>query len=125
MALERAVAGDIGWMEAWANLGSVRLKLGDYAGAESAFRQGLEIDPHVAVLHANIGLTLLFLKRPAEAERHGREALRQAPGDARANYVTGLALLHQGKIEGVALLEKAAGGLPAAKEALKKLPPSR
>lgn len=124
-ALERAVAGDSGWMEAWANLGSVRLKLGDFAGAESAFRHGLEIDPNAAVLHSNLGLALLFLKRPSEAERHGREALRQAPGDARANYVTGLALLHQRKIEGVALLEKAAEELPAAKEVLRRLPPAQ
>jgi len=114
--LEKALAADPEWFEAWNNLGSRRLALGQYAEAADAFRRALAIDNKAAIVHANLGLAHLFLRQPAEAEAAARRALQYEPGSPRAYYVEGMALLQQDKRQEEALvkLRDAAAAVPRA-----------
>ena len=114
--LQQALAADPNWFEAWNNLGSRRLTLGQYAAAADAFRQALAIDSNNATVHSNLGLALLFLRQPLEAEESARRALRLDPGAARASYVAGMALLQQNKrpAEGLEALRAAVAVIPRA-----------
>lgn len=121
--LQIAVAQDPRWFEAWLNLGSRQLRLHRYEDAARSFRSALAIDGQVALLHCNLGLTMLFLKQPAEAERAAFRALQLEPDSPRAKYVAALALLQQNTRRETALeyLKAAAPEIPHAREVLKAL----
>ncbi len=114
--LERLLAADPAWFEAWNNLGARRLTIGQHTEAADAFRRALEIDPNNAGALTNLGLTQLFLRQPAEAERAAIRAEQLSPGTPRTAYVYGMALLQQDKRPDVALdaLHKAAAIIPRA-----------
>ncbi|MFN0104753.1 MAG: tetratricopeptide repeat protein [Bryobacteraceae bacterium] len=114
--LQRALAADPNWFEAWNNLGSRRLTLGQYAESLDAFRHAFAIDPNNAAVHSNIGLAQLFLRQPVEAEQSARRSLQLEPGSPRASYVSGMALLRQNKRTAEALdaLRLAATVIPRA-----------
>jgi tetratricopeptide (TPR) repeat protein len=114
--LQRALAADPNWFEAWNNLGSRQLALGKYNDAAEAFRRALAIDPNNALVHSNLGLAQLFLRQPLEAEESARRSLQLEPGSARASYVSGMALLQQNKrpSEALAALRAAAAVVPRA-----------
>ncbi len=121
--LESAVGQDPRWFEAWINLGSRQLRLHRYEDAARSFRAALAIDSQVAVLHCNLGLTMLFLQQPAEAERSALRALQLEPESARAKYVAALAFLQQNTRRETAIeyLTTAASEIPHAREVLKAL----
>lgn len=56
--LETAVRLDPTWSDAWVNLGVVRRRLGDPAGAEAAYRAGIEADPDELQLYSNLATLL-------------------------------------------------------------------
>lgn len=114
--LQKALAEDPQWFEAWNNMGSRRLTLGQYAEAADAFRHALAIDSKSAIVHSNLGLAQLFLRQPLEAEESARRALQLEPDSPRASYVEGMALLQQEKRqeEAVEKLRAAAVVLPRA-----------
>lgn len=121
--LENVVDQDPRWFEAWINLGSRQLRLHRYEDAARSFRAALAIDGQVALLHCNLGLTMLFLKQPAEAERAAFRALQLEPDSPRAKYVAALALLQQNtrRETAVRYLKAAAAEIPHAREVLKAL----
>jgi tetratricopeptide (TPR) repeat protein len=121
--LESAVGQDARWFEAWLNLGSRQLRLHRYEDAARSFRAALAIDGQVALLHCNLGLTMLFLRQPAEAERSAFRALQIEPDSFRAKYVAALALLQQNTRRETAIeyLKAAAPEIPHAREVLKAL----
>jgi len=114
--LQKALTEDPQWFEAWNNLGSRRLTLGQYAEAADAFRHALAIDSKSSIVHSNLGLAQLFLRQPLEAEESARRALQLEPDSPRASYVEGMALLQQEKRqeEAVGKLRAAAVVLPRA-----------
>jgi tetratricopeptide (TPR) repeat protein len=118
--LEKALEEDPQWFEAWNNLGSRRLTLGNFAGAAEAFRRALAIDPNISAVHANLGLSLLFLQDAAGAEACGRKALQLEPGAPKASYVMGLALFQQNKRtrEALEALQRASAAVPRARLAI-------
>lgn len=95
--LEKALQADPNWFEAWNNLGSRRLQMGNYAESVEAFQHALRIDPNSALVQTNLGLALLFQRNSVAAEEAARKALQLDPESAQANYVSGLALLQQNK----------------------------
>ena len=97
--LRRATEADPKWFEAWNNLGSRRVAMGQYKEAAEAFLTALAIDNNVAVAHSNLGLAYLFLRQPAAAEASATRALRLEPDSPHASYVVGMALLQQNKNE--------------------------
>jgi tetratricopeptide (TPR) repeat protein len=48
-----------GWSAAWNGLGAVQAARGDFARAESSFRQSLALDRYSSTAHNNLGLALL------------------------------------------------------------------
>jgi tetratricopeptide (TPR) repeat protein len=118
--LEKAVALDPAWFEAWNNLGTKRIALGQYDAAAAAFRKALEIDENSALVLSNLALAHLFLRRPAEAESFAARAMQWDPASPKGAYVLALALLQQDKRtpDALAMLEDAAGQLPRARLAL-------
>lgn len=118
--LERVVAADPQWFEAWNNLGSRLLKMGRYADAADAFRRAIGIDPNQAAVHSNLGLTYLFLREAKEAAKEARKAREMEPESAQAAYVEALAMLQMNEKpeEAVALLRRSAAALPRARLAV-------
>jgi tetratricopeptide (TPR) repeat protein len=57
----------------------------DPAGAETAYREAIRLDPEDAEAHDGLGLALTGLERYVEAEAAFREAIRLDPEDAEAH----------------------------------------
>jgi len=68
-------------------IGYVLFLKGDASGAEAVIRRGLEVDDHWPEGHVVLGMALLRLDRPDEAEKCGREALLRDPNFAHAYLV--------------------------------------
>jgi TolB-like protein/Tfp pilus assembly protein PilF len=85
-AAERAVAGEPDLAEAQASVGLVKFWLDwDWAGAETAYRTAIALDPNYAVAHRTLGIVLSHMQRHEEAERTVRRARELDPLHA-ANY---------------------------------------
>ena len=54
---------------------------GDFEAALRAFARSLELNPSQTEAHAQVGITLLFMRRPVEALEHVRYAMRLSPKD--------------------------------------------
>jgi TolB-like protein/Tfp pilus assembly protein PilF len=67
-ALESALRLDEQSAEAYASLGAIRSKSGDYVAAEAAYRQSIELDPNYATAYHWYGdLLVTYLDRPEAA----------------------------------------------------------
>ena len=67
------------------------------AEARDAYRRAVELDPHHADAHVNLGRLLHELGEAAAAETHYRVALAEDPAHATAAFNLGVALEDQGK----------------------------
>ena len=77
--------------EAWFELG-VELEVSDPDEARDAYRRALELDPHHAEAHVNLGRLLVESERAEEAETHFRAVLTDHPDHATAWFNLGIAL---------------------------------
>jgi Flp pilus assembly protein TadD len=75
---------------------------GDHAGAERAYRRGLELDPQDAELRNALGWTLFQEGKPAEAVAEYERALAAKPENAKAHNNLALALVELGRLEDAA-----------------------
>jgi tetratricopeptide (TPR) repeat protein len=78
--------------QALANLTDRRVSLG-----MSALRQAIELDPQSALYRNALGVVLLDLKRPAEAQVELEKAVQLDPGFAEAQHNLGLSYAEQGR----------------------------
>ncbi|HTP62459.1 MAG TPA: tetratricopeptide repeat protein [Burkholderiales bacterium] len=67
-------------------LGNERRKAGNFEDAAASYRRALEVQPDYTNALYNLGLVLLDLKRPQEAERHFRRLREIEPRDAEAIF---------------------------------------
>lgn len=65
--------------EALYNLGGILDSRGDYTGAIDCFAQVVALDPGRSDAHNAMGVSLIALSRPEDAERHLLEAIRLSP----------------------------------------------
>ena len=72
---------------------------GDFATAESAFREALKASPANALVHFNLGLTLLSLDRPVDAVEHLRRAVEIQSDLAHAWLALGTAHHRLGRLD--------------------------
>ena len=72
---------------------------GDHAGAERAYRRGLELDPQDTELHNALGWTLFQEGKPAEALAEYERALAVKPDNAKAHNNLALALVELGRLD--------------------------
>lgn len=77
--------------EQWFALG-LELEVSDPDEARDAYRRALELDPHHAEAHVNLGRLLVESGRAEEAETHFRAVLADQPGHATAWFNLGIAL---------------------------------
>jgi tetratricopeptide (TPR) repeat protein len=94
-AAARRVEGELDADE-WFELG-LELEVSAPDDARDAYRRTLELDPHHADAHVNLGRLLIELDLAAEAEPHFRAALAERPDHATACYNLGVALEDQGR----------------------------
>jgi pentatricopeptide repeat protein len=79
--------------------GTANERTGDHAGAERAFRRGLELAPNDAELRNALGWTLFQDGRSEEAVAEYTRAVAADPGHAKAHNNLALALLELGRLE--------------------------
>jgi hypothetical protein len=84
--LERAVELVPGEPAAWANLGLVRMRTNDQAGAARDLEQARTLAPEAGAVEGLIGLLLSRRGESAAAIAHYRKAVELAPEDLRAKY---------------------------------------
>src|SRR6266446_2966461 len=77
--------------EQWFALG-LELEVSEADEARDAYRRALELDPHHADAHVNLGRLLVEADRADEAETHFRAAVADHPGHATAWFNLGIAL---------------------------------
>ncbi|HSD31724.1 MAG TPA: tetratricopeptide repeat protein [Gemmatimonadales bacterium] len=77
--------------EEWFELG-LELEVSDPDEARDAYRRALELDPHHAEAHVNLGRLLVESERAEEAETHFRAVLADHPDHATAWFNLGIAL---------------------------------
>lgn len=71
---------------------------GDFAAAIRSYRRGLEINPHSADLHADLGAVLQRTGQAGEAARHLRLALEREPEHRLANFHLARHLLAEDRV---------------------------
>jgi tetratricopeptide (TPR) repeat protein len=77
--------------------GTRALETGDWREAAAMFRKGLEVAPHDATLHQNLGTALFLGGDAAGALSEFQEALRLSPGYARAHFSVGVLMDANGR----------------------------
>lgn len=82
-------------------LGSLRHHLGDYTGAEQAFRQSIQIEPDAVSSYANLSMTLVRQGRSDEALHVLQQGLQVRPSGQLYNNL-GTALFNRGDYIGSA-----------------------
>lgn len=80
--------------DAWFELGE-ELEVSAPDEARDAYRRALELDPHHADAHVNLGRLLIDAERAEEAETHFRAVLADLPQHATGWYNLGIALEDQ------------------------------
>jgi predicted CXXCH cytochrome family protein len=104
------------------NLADLYRQTGRDADGEAVLVEALELSPQDGGLHHALGLTLVRLKRPAEAIEHLRRAAELEPGRARYAYVYAVGLESIGKRdEAIAVLEDTLKRHPGDRESLMAL----
>ncbi|MDM9385062.1 tetratricopeptide repeat protein [Chlorogloeopsis sp. ULAP01] len=79
--------------------GVMRYNRKNLQGAESAFRQALQLDPNIALAHNYLGNIMLEQNRLEAAVQEYAEAIRLNPNVGDTHYNLGLALHKQGQSE--------------------------
>ena len=87
--------------------GMANERTGDHAGAERAFRRGLELAPNDAEMHNSLGWTLFQDGRSQEAAAEYERSLAIDPRQAKAHNNLALALVELGRIDAAATHFKA------------------
>jgi tetratricopeptide (TPR) repeat protein len=90
--LEKAVATDPGFADAYGNLGVCYLELRKAESAVGALRRAIELDPAPATYHVNMALALAQINQRAEAEMQARKAVDLDSSNTKAQYLLGLFL---------------------------------
>ncbi len=72
---QRALGIDPRHRVAWVNLGHARLQLGHFAAAEEAYLEALALDPDDGIVHNNLAVVYMSVKRPKRAAASMNRAL--------------------------------------------------
>lgn len=121
--LEKAVAADPAWSEAFDGLGVEFARLGRYGEAEAEFQRSLILDPESWAGHYGLGVILYQTGDLVGAERSARRALELSKSNAQVHLLLGLLLWHreETRVEALEHLQYAARSNSEAKELLARL----
>ncbi|RLB58996.1 MAG: hypothetical protein DRI34_03240 [Deltaproteobacteria bacterium] len=90
--LLRALELDASCVEAWVNLGGVKLSRFDFAGCVDANRHALEADPDCLLAHYNRGLGHLYLEQPEQMVECFGRVVELDPQHGAGHYHLAIAL---------------------------------
>lgn len=99
---ELAARQNPGLVEAWRNLGCVRVQQGQPERAESPLRRAIALRPDFAEAHNDLGCALRAQGRIHEALACFRRAIELAPDFAEAHFNLAQILTRAGEVEGAA-----------------------
>jgi tetratricopeptide (TPR) repeat protein len=105
-ALQRAVALQPNFPEAWSDLGQVSKGLLDDAGALAAFQRSVQLDPENAISQYRLGAEYLHQGKAHEAVPHLQESFRLNPRNQSTLYSLQMALRQDGQVEKAAEVKK-------------------
>jgi DNA-binding transcriptional MerR regulator len=94
---ERAISLDPSLGIAYTNLGNIRFRRGDEAGAERLYQRAIEIDADQPEAHYNLGYVLLERGDPRSAVDHFERALGSDPRFADAHFNLAMAYEQAGE----------------------------
>ena len=97
-AYQKAVALDPTLVEAWVNLGGVRLHGWDFEGCLEASRKAVELNDELLIAHHNLGQAYLYMNDPDNLVRCARNALRLDRDHAASHYYAAVGLLALGEL---------------------------
>ena len=99
-ALQSALRLDDRLAEAYASMGAISSKSGDYAAAEAAYKRAIDLDPNYATAHHWYGdLLVTYVGRPEGAIPLLQKALALDPLSPSINITLGQALDNLGRFE--------------------------
>jgi Tfp pilus assembly protein PilF len=115
--LQKAIAADPAYMEAYNNLGSRYLELKQFDLAIDELEKARHLSPDSALVNANLAYAYFLVERCADAERRARNALQSDPNSKKASLLLGLSLKAQdtGLEEALYSLQRAAPEFPKAR----------
>ncbi len=97
LLLDQAIEKDAGLWRSWNALGRLKDADKDYPAARNAFRKAIDLNPKSALLHNNLGFSLLASGEPVYAEASLNRALELDPDLTVATTNLRLALALQGR----------------------------
>lgn len=89
----KAVELDAELVQAWVNLGGIRLMRWDFKGCLAANEEAVRRRPDLAQAHFNMGQAYLYLNDPANLLRCNQRVLELEPNHAAAHYFAAVARL--------------------------------
>jgi tetratricopeptide (TPR) repeat protein len=90
--LEKALATDPGFADAYGNLGVCYLQMHNAKSAAIELRRAIELDPAPATYHVNLAIALTQINRREEAETEARKAVDLDSSNTKGQYLLGLFL---------------------------------
>jgi protein O-GlcNAc transferase len=92
-AYRRALELDPAMVEAWVNLGGVRLLLWDFQAALDANVEALKLDPDCLLAHYNAGQAYLYLANAEGVVAANRRVVEMQPAHGAGHYFLAVGLL--------------------------------
>ena len=97
-AYQKAVALDPELVQAWVNLGGVRMMRWDFDGCLEANRRAVEVDPECTQAHFNMGQAYLYKNEPEKLLECNRRVIELDRDHAAAHYFSAVASLALGNL---------------------------
>lgn len=121
--LDEAIKADPDFVDALYRRGQYALSGGDVEQARRLLNKAADLDPAWPALQTDAAVAEYAAKGFEACERRAAAALRIDPGNAKPNFLRGLALLHLGKpaLQALPYLQKAAAEYPKAAEILGRI----
>ncbi len=109
------------WMR-WNNYGIALLDAQQYAGSVAAFQHVVKLRPDYADAYTNMAIVRIQWERYDEARPNLEQALKLAPGNARALYYRALVERNEGNLDGaIGDLQEVAKAFPRSRDAHREL----
>lgn len=114
--LQKAIAADPDYIEAYSNLGVQYMRLARYQEAVQQFRKAIELDPGTGIYYSNMALVMAKIGPISEAQSMAFRGVELDSANPRARFVLGWVLAKQPQtlLQSIPQLQYAARQIPSA-----------